>query len=47
MKTVYLDNAATSFPKPDGVSNRMKEYMDSGCKSTPIEEFWRELDEEV
>ena len=24
-----------------------KEYMDSGCKSTPIEEFWRELDEEV
>ena len=29
MKTVYLDNAATSFPKPDGVSNRMKEYMDS------------------
>ena len=29
MKTVYLDNAATSFPKPDGVSDRMKEYMDS------------------
>ena len=28
-KTVYLDNAATSFPKPDGVSDRMKEYMDS------------------
>ena len=25
----------------------VKEYMDSGCKSTPIEEFWRELDEEV
>ncbi len=23
-----------------------KEYIDSGCKSTPIEEFWRELDAE-
>lgn len=21
-----------------------KEYVDSGCKSTPIEEFWEELD---
>lgn len=29
MKTIYLDNAATSFPKPEGVSNRMKEYMDT------------------
>lgn len=29
MKLVYLDNAATSFPKPVGVSDRMKEYMDS------------------
>ena len=28
MKTTYLDNAATSFPKPEGVSSRMKEYMD-------------------
>ena len=25
---IYLDNAATSFPKPDGVSDRMKEYLD-------------------
>ena len=24
-----------------------KEYVDSGCKSTPIKDFWRELDEEV
>ena len=24
-----------------------KEYVDSGYKSTPIEDFWRELDEEV
>lgn len=24
-----------------------REYVDSGCKSTPIAEFWRELDEEV
>ena len=29
MKTTYLDNAATSFPKPEGVSSRMKEYMDT------------------
>lgn len=29
MKLIYLDNAATSFPKPAGVSDRMKEYMDS------------------
>ena len=28
MKTVYLDNGATSFPKPEGVSLRMKEYLD-------------------
>ena len=25
---IYLDNAATSFPKPEGVSARMKKYMD-------------------
>ena len=25
---IYLDNAATSFPKPAGVSDRMKEYLD-------------------
>ncbi len=24
-----------------------KEYVDSGYKSTPIADFWRELDEEV
>ncbi len=24
-----------------------KEYVASGCKSTPIADFWRELDEEV
>ena len=28
MNTVYLDNAATSFPKPQGVSGRMKYYLD-------------------
>lgn len=28
MNTVYLDNAATSFPKPEGVSAAMKQYMD-------------------
>lgn len=25
---IYLDNAATSWPKPEGVSARMKEYLD-------------------
>ena len=25
---IYLDNAATSYPKPAGVSDRMKEYLD-------------------
>ena len=29
MQTIYLDNAATSFPKPEGVSACMKRYMDS------------------
>jgi len=28
MRTIYLDNAATSYPKPEGVSSRMKDYMD-------------------
>ncbi len=28
MHTIYLDNAATSFPKPEGVSSAMKTYMD-------------------
>ena len=28
MDTIYLDNAATSFPKPEGVSGAMKAYMD-------------------
>lgn len=28
MKMIYLDNAATSFPKPEGVSGAMKAYMD-------------------
>ncbi len=28
MDAIYLDNAATSFPKPEGVSDRMKFYLD-------------------
>ena len=28
MDTVYLDNAATSFPKPEGVSAAMQRYLD-------------------
>ena len=29
MRTIYLDNGATSFPKPEGVSRAMKDYMDN------------------
>ena len=29
MQTIYLDNAATSFPKPAGMSQRMKDYTDT------------------
>ena len=29
MDTIYLDNAATSFPKPEGVSAAMKSYLDN------------------
>ena len=29
MNAIYLDNAATSFPKPEGVSAAMKSYMDT------------------
>ena len=28
LKTIYLDNAATSFPKPEGVSSAIKDYID-------------------
>ncbi len=28
MQRIYLDNAATSFPKPEGVSESMRYYMD-------------------
>ena len=28
MDAIYLDNAATSFPKPEGISDRMKYYLD-------------------
>ena len=24
-----------------------QEYIDSGCKATPVEDFWRELDDKV
>lgn len=24
-----------------------RDYVESGCKSTPVEEFWRELDAEI
>ena len=28
MQTIYMDNAATSYPKPEGVSAAMKTYLD-------------------
>lgn len=33
MKTVYLDNAATSFPKAPGVSDAMKRFLDESCSN--------------
>ena len=33
MKTVYLDNAATSFPKAAGVSDAMKRFLDESCSN--------------
>ena len=29
MQQIYLDNAATAFPKAPGVSNAMKYYLDA------------------
>ncbi len=31
MKTIYMDNAATSFPKAKGVSDAMKRFLDEAC----------------
>lgn len=31
MENIYLDNAATSFPKAEGVSDAMKYYLDHVC----------------
>lgn len=31
MKTIYMDNAATSFPKARGVSDAMKRFLDEAC----------------
>ncbi len=33
MRTVYLDNAATSFPKAPGVSDAMKRFLDESCSN--------------
>lgn len=32
-KMIYLDNAATSFPKADGVSDAMKRFLDEACSN--------------
>ena len=29
MRTIYLDHAATSFPKPPAVGKRMQEYVET------------------
>lgn len=31
MKTVYLDNASTSFPKAPSVANAMYDYLKNSC----------------
>ncbi len=33
-KTIYMDNAATSFPKANGVSDAMKRFLDEQCCNT-------------
>ena len=33
MKTIYMDNAATGFPKEKGVSDAMKRFLDEGCSN--------------
>ena len=39
MEAIYLDNAATSFPKPAGVSDRMKYYLD--CVGANVNQIGR------
>ena len=31
MNEIYMDNACTSFPKAEGVSDAMKYYLDRVC----------------
>lgn len=33
MKTIYMDNAATAFPKAPGVSDAMKRFLDEDCSN--------------
>ncbi len=33
MKTIYMDNAATSFPKATGVSDAIKRFLDEDCSN--------------
>lgn len=33
MRIVYMDNAATSFPKAKGVSDAMKQFLDEDCSN--------------
>ena len=33
MKNIYLDNAATSFPKAKGVSDAVKRFLDENCSN--------------
>ena len=44
MKTIYMDNAATSFPKADGVSDAMKRFLDEECTNVGRGSYLRAQD---
>lgn len=44
MGNIYLDNAATSFPKAKGVSDAMKYYLDSVCANVGRGSYGRATD---
>lgn len=44
--TIYLDHAATSFPKPAGMSDRVKEYFDTVGATTNRSTYGRARDAE-
>jgi len=44
MKTIYMDNAATSFPKAPGVSDAMKRFLDESCSNIGRGSYERALE---